>query len=68
MSQVLKQQLAQKDEEIRNASIDSDKEARIFKKRAELAEGDAKSSRDKANLLEDVSTVNVHCVTIFGEL
>ena len=54
--QMMKQQLRQKDEELRNTSTDSTKEVMIFRRRAELAEGAAKSSRDKANQLEDVST------------
>lgn len=53
--QMMKQQLKQKDEELRNTSTDSTKEVMIFRRRAELAEGAAKSSRDKANQLEDVS-------------
>lgn len=44
-----------KEDDVRNVSTDSTREVQIFKKRAELAEGSAKSSRDKANLLEDVS-------------
>ena len=50
--------MRQKDEELRNTSTDSTKEVMIFRRRAELAEGAAKSSRDKANLLEDVSIVS----------
>ena len=53
----MKQQLRQKDE-LRNTSTESTKEAMIFRKRAELAEDAAKSSRDKANQLEDVSIVH----------
>ena len=55
--QMMKQQLRQKDEDLRNTSTDSTKEVMIFRRRAELAEGAAKSSRDKANQLEDVSSV-----------
>lgn len=51
---MMKQQLRQKDEELRNTSTDSTKEVMIFRRRAELAEGAAKTSRDKANKLEDV--------------
>lgn len=50
--------MRQKDEELRNTPTDSTKEVMIFRRRAELAEGAAKSSRDKANLLEDVSIVS----------
>jgi hypothetical protein len=52
--------LRQKDEELQNTSTDSTKEVMIFRRRAELAEGAAKSSRDKANLLEDVSMVSMN--------
>ena len=55
ISQILKQQLKQKDEDIKNTSTDSSKDALIFRRRAELAEVAARSSRDKANNLEDVS-------------
>ena len=50
--------MKQKDEELRNTPTDSTKEVMVFRRRAELAEGAAKSSRDKANLLEDVSIVS----------
>lgn len=55
--QMMKQHLRQKDEELRNTSTDSTKEVMVFRRRAELAEGAVKSSRDKANQLEDVSIV-----------
>ncbi len=51
--------MRQKDEELQNTSTDSTKEVMVFRRRAELAEGAAKSSRDKANLLEDVSMVSI---------
>lgn len=57
--QVMKQKLRLNDETLQNASTESTKEVMVFRRRAELAEGAAKSSRDKANELEDVSLVSL---------